>query len=70
MDGKIGKENIKPAAIITICSKHFEDECVNRTLNIIRLKDDVVPTLFPVSIFSVYNVDTLSGKSFLKEVRT
>ncbi|XP_022830497.1 uncharacterized protein LOC111359270 [Spodoptera litura] len=43
---KIGNENIKPAIGIAICSKHFEDHCVNRTMNCVRLKDGAIPTLF------------------------
>lgn len=48
---RIGKKNIKLAAAIKICSQHFEANSINRTLNVVRLKDDAVPTLFPVSIY-------------------
>ncbi|CAH2085969.1 unnamed protein product [Euphydryas editha] len=44
----IGTENIKPFKVVRVCSKHFEDNCINRTLDVVRLKDDVVPTLFPL----------------------
>lgn len=52
----IGTENIKPFKVAKVCSKHFEDNCINRTLDVVRLKDDVVPTLFPVSIIQLLPV--------------
>ncbi|CAK1587924.1 unnamed protein product [Parnassius mnemosyne] len=38
----IGQENIKPAVVRRICSLHFEKECLNRTLGVVRLKGDLV----------------------------
>lgn len=46
----ISTENIKPFKVLRVCSKHFEENCINRTLDVVRLKDDAVPTIFPVSI--------------------
>ncbi|CAK1592373.1 unnamed protein product [Parnassius mnemosyne] len=48
----IGQGNIKPVVVRRICSLHFEKECINRTLDVVRLKDDVVPTLFPFTTSS------------------
>ncbi|RVE41124.1 hypothetical protein evm_014224 [Chilo suppressalis] len=58
---KIGSENIKPAVVAKICSKHFEENCINRTLDVVRLKDDVVPTIFPFTSSSVRPRVALSG---------
>ncbi|CAK1604290.1 unnamed protein product [Parnassius mnemosyne] len=38
----IGQENIKPAVVRRICSLHFEKEFINRTLDVVRLKGDLV----------------------------
>ncbi|XP_047019217.1 THAP domain-containing protein 2-like [Helicoverpa zea] len=43
----IGEENINPRhKYWYVCSLHFEDSCFNRTLDILRLRDNSVPTLF------------------------
>ncbi|KAJ0184345.1 hypothetical protein K1T71_000768 [Dendrolimus kikuchii] len=43
----IGMENIKSNVKDTyICSLHFDDKCFNKTLDVIRLRDDAVPFKF------------------------
>uniref|UniRef100_A0A2A4JJZ8 THAP-type domain-containing protein n=1 Tax=Heliothis virescens TaxID=7102 RepID=A0A2A4JJZ8_HELVI len=43
----IGKENLRTnTKDIFICSQHFDENAFNRTLDILRLRDDAVPTLF------------------------
>lgn len=43
----IGNENlINHTKEIFICSLHFEDNSFNRTLGVVRLRDDAVPSLY------------------------
>lgn len=48
----IGEENINPRhKEWYICSLHFEENCFNRTLDVMRLRDNSVPTIFLVSVY-------------------
>ncbi|XP_028040415.1 THAP domain-containing protein 1-like [Bombyx mandarina] len=37
------KSNVKD---VYICSRHFDDKCFNKTMDVIRLRDDAVPSKF------------------------
>ncbi|KAM3955046.1 uncharacterized protein ACR2FA_011079 [Aphomia sociella] len=44
-----GEENINPRhKEWHVCSLHFEDKCFNRTLDVTRLRENSVPTIFSV----------------------
>ncbi|XP_037294382.1 THAP domain-containing protein 1-like [Manduca sexta] len=43
----IGRRDWNPTPNTYICSLHFEKNCVNRTLNVPRVKDNCFPTIFP-----------------------
>lgn len=40
------RENFCPSKYSLLCSDHFEDSCFDRTGQIIRLREDAVPTIF------------------------
>ncbi|KOB76684.1 THAP domain-containing protein 9 [Operophtera brumata] len=43
----LGRENIRPLTKdINICSLHFEESAFNRTLEVVRLRDEAIPSLF------------------------
>ncbi|XP_049875425.1 uncharacterized protein LOC126373337 isoform X1 [Pectinophora gossypiella] len=46
----VGEKNINPRhKELYLCSLHFEDNCFNRTLDVARLRDNVIPTIFQMS---------------------
>nr|ACO14780.1 THAP domain-containing protein 2 [Caligus clemensi] len=40
------KADFTPKEHSRICSEHFTPECFNRTLNVVRLRDNALPTIF------------------------
>ncbi|KAG7308037.1 hypothetical protein JYU34_006677 [Plutella xylostella] len=40
----LGAENVVTTKYTYICSLHFEEKCFNRTLDVIRLRDDALPS--------------------------
>ncbi|XP_053601619.1 THAP domain-containing protein 3-like [Plodia interpunctella] len=56
----IGEENINPRhKEWVVCSLHFEESCFNRTLDVIRLCDDSLPTIFPFPLRTRHDMSVL-----------
>ncbi|XP_030034576.2 uncharacterized protein LOC115450658 [Manduca sexta] len=46
----IGRRDWNPTSNSYICSLHFEENCINHTLKVPRVKDNCFPTIFPQGI--------------------
>ncbi|XP_040575438.1 THAP domain-containing protein 1-like [Lepeophtheirus salmonis] len=43
---KLKRDDFTPKKFLRICSEHFTPESFNRTLDVVRLRENAVPTLF------------------------
>ncbi|CAH0402087.1 unnamed protein product [Chilo suppressalis] len=63
----IGKENINPRQKNWhLCSLHFKDSCFNKTLNVIRLRENSLPTIFPYPRTAIQDTSVLCETSNVK----
>ncbi|KAF9409395.1 hypothetical protein HW555_011219, partial [Spodoptera exigua] len=64
----IGEENINPRhKDWYVCSLHFEESCFNRTLDVMRLHDNCVPTEFLIPKKQRQELSVLSESSNIRK---
>ncbi|RVE47004.1 hypothetical protein evm_008388 [Chilo suppressalis] len=63
----IGKENINHRQKIWhLCSLHFKENCFNKTLDVIRLRENSLPSIFPYPRIAIQETSVLCETSYVK----